>query len=513
MPSFAAFGEIGRLYDETDWSSTPVGDPSQWSDTLRGVVDRMLHTQFVVTLLWGPELVLVYNAAYAALIGDKHPAALGARTRDVFPEAWDLIGPMLEGVGATSHSTYVEDTLLPLERHGFLEECYFTFSYSPVRNLDGEVEGIVDITTETTAQVLARRRLWLLTQLNEALADVHDIAAVRELALPVLRAEARDLPEVDIVLGTQLPGGDGKIERGGLATFPLQTAESGDAATLVVRLSDMLHPDENYVGFLRLISAALRQSIDRARSRQAELREVAAQRDMAEAFQRSLLPIPAAGNRPDVAVRYRPAAEQAQVGGDWYDLFRIPDGSLMVVIGDVAGHDQQSAAAMAQVRNMTRGVAYTLDAATPAPVLRGIDRAMAGSAADVVATGVVAQVSGEADNGALLLRWSNAGHPPPVLLAADGTATLLERPADLLLGLDVDARRDDHEIELPPGASVLLYTDGLVERRGVPIADGLAWLVQTLTGQHGRSPDELCDYLLDTASATEDDVALLVLRA
>jgi serine phosphatase RsbU (regulator of sigma subunit) len=138
---------------------------------------------------------------------------------------------------------------------------------------------------------------------------------------------------------------------------------------------------------------------------------------------------------------------------------------------------------------------------------------MAGSAADVVATGVVAHVAGPPDHDALRFTWSNAGHLPPVLLDVDGTATLLERHADLLLGLDVDARRDDHRVDLPPGATVLLYTDGLVERRGVPLADGLAWLVQALTGRHHLSPDELCDYLLETASATEDDVALLALRA
>jgi serine phosphatase RsbU (regulator of sigma subunit) len=510
--SFAAFGEIGRLYDETDWLSTPVGDPEQWSDTLRGVVDRMLQTQFVVTLLWGPELVLLYNAAYAGLIGDKHPAALGARAREVFPEAWGQIGPMLESVMTTGQSTYVVDTLLPLERHGFLEECYFTFSYSPVRNLDGEVEGILDITTETTDQVLARRRLWLLTRLNEVLAGVARPQEVADAALEVLRQERADLPEVDIVPAGEAPMTSGSPDRGGIVTFALDDDGVGPD-TLVVRLSSMLLPDEIYLGFVGLVAAALRQAFDRARARDAERREAEVQRNLAEMFQRSLLPIPAAGGRPDVAVRYRPAAEQAQIGGDWYDLFRVPDGSLMVVVGDVAGHDQQSAAAMAQVRNMTRGVAYTLDAAMPGPILRGIDRAMAGSAADVVATGVVARVSGAADDGGLRFTWSNAGHLPPVLIDVDGAATLLERPADLLLGLDVDARRDDHEIDLPPGATMLLYTDGLVERRGVPIADGLAWLVQMLSGQHGRSPDELCDYLLEHASVTEDDVALLVLRA
>ena len=211
-------------------------------------------------------------------------------------------------------------------------------------------------------------------------------------------------------------------------------------------------------------------------------------------------------------MRYQPALKLAQVGGDWYDFFELPDGTLSVVIGDVAGHDQRAAAAMAQVRNVLRGVSYTLHPADPSAVLRGVDRVLTRSQERTVATGLVAHVR-RTDETGLSLRWSNAGHPPPVLIDADGAARLLETKPNLLLGLDEDAPRADHDVVLAPGETVVLYTDGLVERRGVAVTEGMAWLVGTLQGRHVLAPDQICDGLLDEADAQGDDVALLVLRA
>ena len=177
-----AAGTLRQAYAQVDWAATPIGHPSSWSPALRNAVDLALGTHFPVTLFWGPEFVLVYNAAYAPLIGDKHPAALGAPAREVFPEAWDAIGPLMEGVLGGQGATWVEDELVPLERRGFLEETYFTFSYSPVRGADGTIEGVMDIAAETTRQVVDRRRLETLGRLREALSDAehaHGRAATR----------------------------------------------------------------------------------------------------------------------------------------------------------------------------------------------------------------------------------------------------------------------------------------------------------------------------------------------
>jgi serine phosphatase RsbU (regulator of sigma subunit) len=507
---FREFGELGRAYLENDWAASPVGPVEGWSPTLRGVVDLLMHTRFPVTLMWGPEFALLYNEAYIPLIGDKHPQALGRPSREVFSEAWHQIGPMLREVRETRQAIYVEDELVPLVRHGFLEECYFTFSYSPVRNAGAQVEGVMHIATETTQQVIARRRLWLLTQLNEALAEADAPEDVRRLALPILRSAERDLAYADIELHGAVDVSD-MPEGHEAARFALPSPDGETRAELVLALSRHLAADQAYLAFVRLVVAALRQSLDRVRARLAERRTLDIQRGIAEAFQRSLLPIPSAGSRPDVAVRYRPAAEEAQIGGDWYDLFRLPDGSLAVVIGDVAGHDQRSAAAMAQVRNMTRGVAYTLQEASPDRVLHGLDRAILGSTHDVFATGLVAQVAG-GDADVLTFTWSNAGHPPPVLVAPDGKASLLETEPELMLGFHEDTRRTSHRLDLEAGSTVVLYTDGLVERRGVPISAGLDWLVDTLRDRQDMTVEQVCDYLLDAASVSEDDVALLVLR-
>jgi serine phosphatase RsbU (regulator of sigma subunit) len=130
----------------------------------------------------------------------------------------------------------------------------------------------------------------------------------------------------------------------------------------------------------------------------------------------------------------------------------------------------------------------------------------------VIATAVLVQVTDDA-GGRRTACWSNAGHPPPVLVAPDGTARLLETRPDLLIGLDPALGRSDHVVDLEPGSSLVLYTDGLVERRGVALQDSLDWLVAVLTGQQRRTAEELSDHLLEHAGgAVEDDVALLVLR-
>jgi serine phosphatase RsbU (regulator of sigma subunit) len=262
-------------------------------------------------------------------------------------------------------------------------------------------------------------------------------------------------------------------------------------------------------------AAQCAQALDRLLVRQAERRSATATRRIAEALQRSLLTDPPQPDHLQIAVRYLPAAAEAAVGGDWYDAFLV-DGATSLVIGDVAGHDQDAAAAMGQVRNMLRGIAHLLQA-PPAAVLTALDDAMTALAVGALATAVLAQVEQspeDAARGLRRLRWSNAGHPPPLLLEPDGTATLLSTDPDLLLGLDPGSARCDHAQVLRPGATVLLYTDGLVERRDAPLDHGLEWLRSTVSALAPGSLDELCDGVLAAVGdALEDDVALIALRA
>jgi serine phosphatase RsbU (regulator of sigma subunit) len=265
---------------------------------------------------------------------------------------------------------------------------------------------------------------------------------------------------------------------------------------------------------LDALAAQCAQGLDRIQIRAAERRSAAAARRMSATLQRSLLTDPPRPPGLQIAVRYRPAAREAQVGGDWYDAFRNADGGTSLVIGDVAGHDRDAAAAMGQFRNLLRGIAYAV-AEPPAKVLSALDRAVRDLAVGSLATAVLARVEPAAGDvpGARLLTWSNAGHPPPLLVDPDGSVHVLATDPDLLLGLDPDTGRCDHSRVVRPGGTLLLFTDGLVERRDASLDDGLDALVEAVRGLAGRSLDELCDGLLDRLGAAgDDDIALLVLH-
>ncbi|HEY8582964.1 MAG TPA: PP2C family protein-serine/threonine phosphatase [Capillimicrobium sp.] len=491
----AAAGGLRPAYEAVDWDSSPLGPMAGWTPTLRSTVLLSLESRFPITLLWGEQFALVYNEAYLDIIADKHPAALGRPAEEIFPEAWHTIGPMMEMVAGGRGPTWVRDQPLPLVRRGILEEAYFTYAYSPVRAEDGRIEGVLDIATETTREVIDRRRLTLLTALRERLADARTVESVVERALPLLRADARDLPEVEIV--EQRDGGP-RTDRGEAL---LHLGAHGLA--LHVTLSENLPGDAAYLGFLRLTASALTQALDRVSVR-------AAERSASETLQRSVLSEPPTVEGLELAARYRPASTIAQIGGDWYDAFTPPGGPLTIVIGDVTGHDMDAAAEMAQLRSLLRGVAAA-GPRSPAELLAGLDRAMGSLAPGVLATAVVVQLERQGDGWSL--RWSNAGHPPPVLVAAGGAARALEVPPDPLLGLGAPDRHD-HVDALRPGATLALYTDGLIERRGEAWATTLGRLTATLPAGD-ETVDGLCDRLIaELAGAVpEDDVALLVARA
>ena len=243
------------------------------------------------------------------------------------------------------------------------------------------------------------------------------------------------------------------------------------------------------------------------------------QRQLAEALQRSLLTDPPEPDHVQIAVRYEPAAEAAKVGGDWYDAFLQRDGATVLVIGDVAGHDIAAAAEMGQIRSMLRGIGVTTGAG-PAELLVQVDRALTTLQSDTIATAVVARIEQTDDErvrGVTHLRWSNAGHPDPMVINPDGTVAVLSgvRP-DLLLGVSPERRRIESEVALDRGSTVLLYTDGLVERRDLGLRDGMAMLRDTLEelAGHDLTLDELCDAVLARMLPPHpsDDVALVAVR-
>ena len=231
------------------------------------------------------------------------------------------------------------------------------------------------------------------------------------------------------------------------------------------------------------------------------------ERAAASALQRSLLPtaLPEIAGF-EFAARYVPG-DQGQVGGDWYDVFALPSGAVCIVVGDVVGRGLSAAVEMGRLRHALR--AYTLDTADPAELLRRLDRHVRQFEPDVMATVLCAIVEPSGEQ----MRLSTAGHPPPVISAgADVPAALLELPADLPIGVNPACRRHVSAVALPPGTSVCLYTDGLVERRGHSLTEGLDRLADAMFAGPAESVCAAVMQALVGADPPSDDIALLVLH-
>ena len=303
-------------------------------------------------------------------------------------------------------------------------------------------------------------------------------------------------------------GGAGPV----LAALPLRSGRRS-LGSLLVSWRWFKPLSSRDVRLVEAIAAQFANALARVSQLEDERRQASATRTLAETLQRYLLTEPPQADYLQMAVHYQPAAQEAQVGGDWYDAFLTPDGSTTLVVGDVAGHDRNAAAVMAQLRNVLRGVAQALGD-PPALVLAALDRAMAALGVDALATAVLCQVTAHPTTGDYrVLRWSNAGHPPPLLLEPDGTARFLEATPGLMLGIDATSERVNDEVVLLPGTTVMLYTDGLIERRGESIDEGLARLREAAEEYAGLGPNQFGDAVrARMAPDPHDDVAMLTVR-
>ncbi len=191
---FSGGGEMGTLVRATNWAHTPLGAVETWPQSLRTTLSTCLSSRFPILVWWGPEMVMLYNDAYIPMLGAKHPRALGQPGRECWSEIWNIIGPMLDGVIARGDSTWSEDQMLPLARHGYVEECYFTFSYSPVRDETGGIGGIFTAVTETTMRVLQERRLLTLRDLAAHAAGATTESQAWREALEPLAQNDCDVP-------------------------------------------------------------------------------------------------------------------------------------------------------------------------------------------------------------------------------------------------------------------------------------------------------------------------------
>lgn len=188
-------GDVGALMRALNWSKTLAGPVERWPQSLRTSVSICLDSRFPILVWWGPDLVMFYNDAYRSILGkSKHPRALGAAGAQIWPEIWHIVGPMLRGVLEKGQATYSPDLLLMLERNGFPEECYFTFSYSPIRSEAGRAGGVFTAVTETTGRVVGERRLRTLRDLASHAAGCKTVEEACRAAMSTLSDNAADMP-------------------------------------------------------------------------------------------------------------------------------------------------------------------------------------------------------------------------------------------------------------------------------------------------------------------------------
>ncbi|PWI44474.1 DNA-binding protein [Streptomyces sp. ICBB 8177] len=236
------------------------------------------------------------------------------------------------------------------------------------------------------------------------------------------------------------------------------------------------------------------------------------QRRVAETMQRYLLPRLPRVKGLRLAARYLPAPDASQVGGDWYDAFTLTDGTTALAVGDVVGHDLEAAAGMAQLRNMLRAYAWMREQ-TPSEVVDWLDHATGPIAQVSMATLIFARLA-TAREGQYELTWTNAGHPPPLLISYDGVTSYLTGGHGVLLGTGSQQPRPEASVTLRRGDTLVLYTDGLVEAPDRSIDEGLEILRRHAASLAHRPLESFIDLLLERTRPTrnEDDVAVLAIR-
>src|SRR5215470_724381 len=161
-------GKMGTLMRTHDWSRSPLGPPGCWPDTLKAAIATCLASRFPMVVWWGADLIMLYNDAWQPILGEtKHPAGLGRPGAESWTETWPIVRQQFEDA-LKGNASWSENLLLASDRRGFLEECYFTYSHSPLRNAEGKVVGVQTAVIETTDRVLGERRMRILRDLSKA---------------------------------------------------------------------------------------------------------------------------------------------------------------------------------------------------------------------------------------------------------------------------------------------------------------------------------------------------------
>ncbi|WP_329109163.1 SpoIIE family protein phosphatase [Micromonospora sp. NBC_01699] len=545
------------------WADTPLGPADRWDPALRAVVDLVLSSPVPMTLAYGDDLALIYNDGYAELLGGRHPEAFGRPAAEVFAAIWHLtgVGDEIERVYRTGTSYLEKEGQLPVvpAEPEQTDQVVLTRGYSPVRDGHGRIIGVLIIVVETTQ---VTRRLQSLSELATALSGTLTLDDVARAALRyalesfdadqvafavdddgggwrgVRRVRGELLDEADErlpplwrgyptespapLIGTAVAGTarywsegqpllptatdrhDEKVQA--LAALPLRTPSLRGALTIGYRTPHPWSPAER--ALLTAAAELVAQAAERAR-------RFENQHGTAQLLQRSMLP----EQLPDLprlrlAARYDAGVDGNAAGGDFYDAFRLSGGRLAVVLGDVAGHDVHAAALMGQVRAALRALA--LSDPDPAAVLSGLDRLVGSLGTEARRDELfVTVVYGVIEPGTGLMTLASAGHPAPLLRRAPvGEPVSAEYlPVHPGVPLGLVGHRPTSTVPFLPGDTLLLFSDGVVERRQQSLTDGFAALASAVAAAAGGDPRTLCAVASAAVpGSSEDDAAVLAVE-
>ena len=531
-----------------------------------GLVEAILTSAPVGIAVFDLDLRYVrVNDAYAEVSGIPAEDHIGGQLGDVVPLQADVSADLRRVVttGRTILGRGVEIVTGSRET----DRRYFTVSYFPVRSTAGTLVGagltLVEVTEAKRAEAeraallqtaeAAHQRLSILATASTVLTTTMELEELLARLTRVLTPMAADWCVIELI------GRDGRVEHvaashrsrdaaqdlaAALRARPVAVDGDGPIAEVLrsgqARLfgpeaipelaahfplySSVMVPIESrgrVLGVLILANEGDRRLDDddldlaveiahRAALALGNARAFQQEHEIAESLQRALLPttVPVVPGL-ELAVRYVAATDGASVGGDWYDVLAFDDGTTGIVVGDVVGHDIAASTSMGQLRSAIRIYAWE-EHARPAAALGRVDRLF-----DKLGLAYATCLFGVLDLGASTFRWSNAGHPPPLLLRA-GTATFLTEGGGVLLGVTAGAGMEEATTELREGDLLVLYTDGLVERRDESLQCGLDRLAAAAQRAGVTDAEVLCEALLEAmvpaAATRDDDLAILVAR-
>ena len=547
-------GDVARRLAEVDWSSTPLGAPGTWQPNFGSVVRVLLASRCPMWLAWGSELTFLCNDACSRdVLGSEWSWAQGRPAPEVWAGTWPEMESRVATVISTGNAAWDEEMLLLVGRAGYREETYHTFSYSPLSDDHGRVEGVLCVVREDTERVVAERRMQVLQELGSDTTPIRTEQDVFAAVRPHLSKASRLLPFTLVYLFDKAgrarlatavgispghPAAPGLMDSSlAVPAWPADEARAGRVAViggLGGRFNDLptggwadppstallvpLRPqgdvrpigmfvaalnahrplDEDYQGFIELIANWIAAGLSETRRHEHEI---------ADELQASLMPsIEIEAEGLEIAATYLAGTEGTQVGGDWYDVIDLGAGRTALVVGDVMGRGVRAAALMGQLRAMTIG--YSRLDLPPSEILILLDAMVADLDYDQIVTCAYVIF----DPVASAVTYANAGHPPPLVVRPTGDVETLAGSSPPL-GTRL-SRPTDRTVAVGANDLLTLYTDGLVERRGRDVLEGIDRLARHVVDMTsaGTRLEELPDSLISelVGADSDDDVAVLV---